>query len=187
MAQPAGLRRRKRPLNRLLGPLAGLAALLSLQPVQAQNLFQPVYEVLQHPRCSNCHTDTAGPLQRNNRPHLPPVQRGPEGKGEGSLACGACHKERNSATTPGAPDWRMPAHGSNVFRGRSEAGLCRQLRDPAQNGGLQPEALGRHFAEDPLIGWAWNAGAGRAAPRLARDELVAAVVAWLRAGAPCPD
>lgn len=157
-------------------------------PARAADLFAPIYAVLQHPRCANCHADGTAPLQRDGRPHLPAVQRGPEGKGSGSQPCANCHKDHNTASAPGAPNWQMPTpYQPMVFRGRSAAALCRQLVDPTQNGGKDAEALGRHFAKDPLLGWAWNPGAGRAPPPLARDRLVAAVAAWLRAGAPCPE
>lgn len=150
-------------------------------------LFEPVFAVTQHPRCSNCHTDTAAPLQRDGRPHQPAVQRGDAGRGVARLTCASCHKDRNTVSAPGAPDWHMPKAGQAVFRNRPAGDLCRDLRDPQRNGGLQPEALGRHFAEDPLIGWAWAPGVGRSQPAMDRAALVAAVAAWLRAGAPCPD
>jgi hypothetical protein len=170
----------------LLACCALAAPVMNAARAQAA-LFQPIFEVTQHPRCANCHTDTAAPLQRDGRPHQPAVQRGPEGKGVARLTCAGCHKEQNTAAAPGALDWRMPKAGDAVFRHRPAGDLCRDLRDPRRNGGLQPEALGRHFAEDPLIGWAWSPGTGRGSPALSRDHLVVAVATWLRAGAPCPD
>jgi hypothetical protein len=165
-----------------------LLALLCLTlPAAAQDLFAPIFAVTQHPRCSNCHTDTAVPLQREARPHQPSVPRGPDGKGIGAQACIFCHKAGNVGPAPGAPDWRSPKAGEAVFRNRDAGALCRALRDPLQNGGLEPERLGQHFAEDPLIGWAWAPGGNRSTPPLPRDHLVVAVANWLRAGAPCPD
>ena len=88
---------------------------------------------------------------------------------------------------PGAPNWKMPLPDRPmIFRGRSAAAICHQITDPAQNGGRDAEALGRHLVEDPLVTWAWNAGTGRPPPPLDRDAFIAAVVAWARAGAPCP-
>lgn len=157
-------------------------------PAAAQDhLFAPIFAVTQHPRCSNCHSDTAMPLQREARPHQPPVPRGPDGKGIGAQACIFCHKASNLGPAPGAPDWRSPKAGESVFRGRDAGPLCRSLRDPLQNGGMDFEQLGRHFAEDPLVGWAWAPGGTRSTPALPRDHLVVAVAEWLRAGAPCPD
>jgi len=102
------------------------------------------------------------------------------------VGCTTCHKDKNTAMAPGAPNWRMPPPEQMVFHGRSAAVLCRQLKDPKQNGNRDGAALGKHFQDDPLIGWAWNAGVGRSPPPLARADLVAAVAAWLKAGAPCP-
>lgn len=171
----------------LLLALLCLSWPVAAQDFAAQTLFGPIFAVAQHPRCSNCHTDTAMPLQRNAQPHQPPLPRGPDGKGIGSQACIFCHKAANGAVAPGAPDWRSPKAGEAVFRGRDAGSLCRSLRDPQQNGGLGPEQLGRHFAEDPLVGWAWAPGGNRSTPPLPRDHLVVAVANWLRAGAPCPD
>jgi len=173
-------------------PVAVVAGLLAAGGLPAtaraaEDLFAPVYQVLQHPRCSNCHSGTAGPRQQDGRVHVPPVRQGLDGRGTGSLACGKCHRDRNTATAPGAPDWRMPSPAATrVFRGRSAAELCRQLADPARNGGLDFEGLGRHVATDPLIAWAWDAGPGRPPPPLSREATVAALARWLKAGAPCP-
>lgn len=165
-----------------------LMAWLAAMPAFASNAFQPIYAVTQHPRCTNCHAAGDMPLQRDSRPHVPPVRRGPEGKGTAQLPCRKCHTDRNTASAPGAPNWQMPGPDrAMVFRDRSAAALCRQMTDPAQNGGKNAEALGRHFLEDPLVGWAWNAGAGRGAPPLPHGELMRAVAAWLKSGAPCPD
>lgn len=162
--------------------------LLAAAPARAADLFDPIYAVLQHPRCANCHADGNAPLQRDGRPHNPPVQRGPEGKGASAVtSCAICHKAQNTAVIPGAPNWQMPKpEQPMVFRNRPAGALCRQLLDPAQNGGRDHEALGRHFVEDPLLGWAWAPGGNRPPPSIGREELVAAVSAWLRAGAPCP-
>lgn len=153
----------------------------------ADDTFRPLYEVFTHPRCTNCHTDGDSPLRRDGRPHVPPVQRGADGGGSGASACANCHRERGTPATPGAPNWKMPpAERPMAFRGKSAAALCRQVTDPAQNGGRDAEALGRHLVEDPLVAWAWNAGTGRAAPPLDRDAFIAAVIAWARADTPCP-
>lgn len=168
-----------------------LLALLPAAPAAAVDLFAPIHAVLQHPRCSNCHSGETAPRQRDGRAHVPDILAGPEGRGQGRLLCSNCHKDRNNAAAPGAPDWRMPVPAAGqaaaAFRGRDAASQCRLLRDPAANGGLAPDALGRHVMEDPLIGWAWQAGPGRPPPPLDRHGLVQAVAAWLRAGAPCPE
>lgn len=170
--------------------LTGILPMPMPAPAQTPDLYAPIHAVLQHPRCSNCHSGSDQPLQRDGRAHVPEIRGGPEGRGVGRLLCSNCHKDRNTAGAPGAPDWRMPVAAPDreaaAFRGRPAAVQCRLLRDPARNGGLQPEALGRHFMEDPLIAWAWQPGIGRSRPAETRERLVAAVAGWLRAGAPCP-
>jgi hypothetical protein len=74
-----------------------------------------------------------------------------------------------------------------VFEGRSSAELCRQLGDPAQNGGKTPEEVLEHLAGDPLVLWGWNPGDGRSPVPLPHDELVAAVRAWVDDGCDCPE
>lgn len=163
--------------------------MLLLAPIDAaaEGTFRPLYDVFAHPRCTNCHADGEGPLRRDGRPHLPPVQRGPDGAGSGATACASCHRDSATPVMPGAPNWKMPSPDRPmIFRGRSAAALCRQITDPAQNGGRDAEALGRHLVEDPLVAWAWNAGTGRPPPPLDRDAFIAAAVTWVRAGAPCP-
>lgn len=173
---------------RMLVTAAAVAGGCGALAAEPGDLFAPIYAVTQHPRCTNCHAVGDMPLQRDSRPHVPPVVRGPDGKGTAQLPCRKCHTDRNTASAPGAPNWRMPAPPRTlVFRGRSAGALCRQMIDPARNGGKDAEALGRHFLEDPLVGWAWNPGAGRSVPPLPRDELVRAVAVWLRSGAPCPE
>jgi hypothetical protein len=73
-----------------------------------------------------------------------------------------------------------------VFQGRSPAELCRQLKDPKQNGGLTLDRLVHHVSTDPLVLWAWNPGEGRTPPPLSHDEFAAAVKEWLDAGGACP-
>jgi len=167
-----------------------LAAWLAM-PARAEPegaLFQPVHDLLQHPRCSNCHAPDGQPLQRDGRAHQPRVPAGPEGKGQGTLACANCHKAANSAQAPGAPDWHMPVGAAAViFAGQAPGPLCRALRDPARNGGRDAEALGRHFVTDRLVLWAWNPGGTRAPPPVSHEAAIDALAAWLKAGAPCPD
>lgn len=70
---------------------------------QPGDLFAPIYAVIQHPRCTNCHAAGDLPLQRDSRPHVPPVRRGSEGKGTAQSPCRKCHTDRNTASAPGAP------------------------------------------------------------------------------------
>ena len=154
--------------------------------------WEVVYSVLQHPRCMNCHPSGDVPLQGDaSLPHLQNVQRGAMGRGRYALRCDACHGESNLPgphLPPGAPNWHLPRGDEPlVFQGRSTAELCRQLKDPAQNGGKTLEALFHHMAEDPLVLWGWDPGEGRQPVGVPHAQLVAAMRAWIDGGCECPE
>lgn len=153
--------------------------------------WQIVYGVLQHPRCANCHPADDIPLQGDDgHPHAQNVQRGPDGQGLYAMRCSACHQTQNlpgEHLPPGAPGWHLPRPEMPlVFVGRSSGNLCRQLRDPKQNGGKTPEQLYEHMAHDELVGWGWNPGPGRTPVATPRDELARAMRAWIDGGCDCP-
>jgi len=59
-------------------------------------IFTEMGKVIQHPRCLNCHPQTDRPSQGDGQhPHMPPVQRGPDGLGKAAMACTTCHGEDN--------------------------------------------------------------------------------------------
>ena len=153
--------------------------------------WDTVYRVLQHPRCLNCHPVGDRPLQgEDSHVHAQNVQRGPDGKGLFAMRCDACHQTENLAGAhlpPGAPNWHLPEPGMPlVFEGRSSSELCRQLRDPAQNGGRTPDELLHHMAEDALVLWGWNPGEGRQPIPIPHEELVTALRSWIAGGCDCP-
>jgi hypothetical protein len=151
-----------------------------------------VYEVLQHPRCLNCHPAGDLPLQGDDsRPHAQNVQRGPDGHGWFAMRCETCHQTQNGPDAhlpPGAPVWHLPAPGMPlVFEGLESGDLCRQLKDPARNGGRKPADLLRHVAEDQLVLWGWAPGVGRTPVPIAHEAFVSAMKAWIDAGCGCPE
>jgi hypothetical protein len=153
--------------------------------------WEVVYTVLQHPRCLNCHPAGDRPLQGDaSQPHVQNVRRGPDGKGHYALRCDACHQDHNLPgphLPPGAPSWHLPHPGMPlVFEGRTSSELCRQLRDPAQNGGRTPAQLEHHMEQDPLVLWGWDPGPGRAPVPTPQPEFAEAVRAWVAAGCDCP-
>lgn len=162
---------------------------------KALEAFAVVQKVLQHPRCKNCHIPGDAPLQFDDgRVHAQLVVRGPEGKGAPGLACATCHGVANPPASygarmpPGAPNWQLPppAH-KMVFIGLSGAELCRTLKDKAQNGGRDLEALFRHISEDRLVLWGWDPGVGRKPVDVPHADFTAAFRRWIDAGAPCPE
>ncbi len=166
------------------------AALAQSQPEseKARDAFARAVVVFQHPRCMNCHNRGEGPQIGNTpRAHLPSVKRGPEGRGEGTLRCAACHKATNTAGgPPGAPDWRMPPPGRAGWGGLTAAEICAALKDPARNAGLTPDQVVEHMAKDPLVAWAWSPGGIRSKPPLAFADFLDLMRSWRAGGAPCP-
>lgn len=85
------------------------------------------------------------------------------------------------------PRWRLPsAKTPMIFQGRTAAELCRQLKNPQENGGLSAERLIHHVSNDPLVLWGWDPGEGRRTPPLTHDQFVASVREWLDNGGACP-
>jgi len=154
--------------------------------------FLQVYRVLTSPRCQNCHPAGDAPLQGDDsHVHLQNVKRGDDGHGVYGMRCDACHQTKNLAgehMPPGNPKWSLPSPEQKmVFVGRSPGELCRQLKDPKQNGGRTLAALLDHVANDDLVGWAWNPGDGRTLPPLSRVETAAQMKVWVEGGAACPE
>ena len=59
-------------------------------------------------------------------------------------------------------------------------------RIPARNGGKDLAAIVHHSAEDHLVGWGWNPGAGRTPAPGTQKEFGALMKAWADTGAHCP-
>lgn len=156
--------------------------------------FETVRQVLQHPRCQNCHPAGDAPLQGDDgHVHAQNVKRGPEGRGEVGAECTTCHGPANPPShygehiPPGvAVGWHMPHPDQPlVFVGVSPRALCEQVKDPARNGGKDMAAL-RHHLDDPLVQWGWDPGFGRAPVSVPRADFLAAWETWAAVGAPCP-
>jgi hypothetical protein len=156
--------------------------------------FEVVRDVLQSPRCVNCHPVGDAPLQGDDsHPHLQYVRRGPEGRGVRTMACSTCHGKANPPATFGAhmppgvsTEWRLPPpEHKMVFEGVSSRALCEQLKDPRRNGGKDIAALLHHVSSDPLVLWGWSPGFGRNPVPVPHAEFVRAFKIWADAGAPC--
>ena len=175
------------------------AVLLSAPPARKASeseglaAFEVVREVLQHPRCQNCHIPGDAPLQFDSGlEHAQNVVRGPAGMGVPGLPCSSCHGSANPPASwgpnmpPGATSWHLPPPGKKmVFIGLSSGELCRHLKDERQNGGKNLDALVRHVSGDALVLWGWNPGVGRDAVSIPHEQFVAKFKEWVSAGAPC--
>ena len=171
-----------------------LAAQTAAKPDAAASrvAFLQVYRVLTSPRCQNCHPAGDAPLQGDDsHVHLQNVKRGTDGHGVTAMRCDTCHQTANlpgAHVPPGSPKWALPSpEHKMVFAGRSPAELCKQIKDPKQNGGRSLEKLFDHVANDDLVGWGWNPGDGRALPPLSRQETAAQMKIWIAGGAACPE
>lgn len=158
----------------------------------ARAAFLAAYPVFMHPRCMNCHPVGDTPLQGDDsRPHAQNVQRAAEGKGKYALKCTNCHQAQNTPglnMPPGVPNWHMlPANMRMIFEGRTAAELCRQLKDPKQNGGKSVSQLITHVAEDKLVLWGWTPGDGRTTPPGSHAEFARNIETWVKNGAACPE
>ncbi len=158
----------------------------------AKAAFLAAYPVFMHPRCMNCHPVGGSPLQGDDsHAHTQNVQRSSDGKGKYALKCANCHQPENTPgenMPPGVPNWHMlPEDMKMIVEGRSAGALCRQLKDPAQNGGKSVADLLHHVGEDPLVLWGWAPGDGRSTPPLSHAEFVHRVQEWAQNGAACPE
>jgi len=157
----------------------------------AREAFLAAAPVFFHPRCMNCHPSGDRPLQADDsHPHAQNVKRGRDGRGNYALKCSNCHQLANvpgENMPPGAPNWHLPPPTMKmVFQGKTPGGLCRQLKDPKQNGGHSVAGAIEHLRKDPLVFWGWNPGDGRTLPPLSHAEFVRKMDEWLKNGAACP-
>jgi hypothetical protein len=157
----------------------------------SRDAFLQVYKVFISPRCQNCHPSGDSPLQGDDsHVHLQNVVRGKDGHGVYGMRCNTCHQTANvpgEHMPPGNPKWSLPApEHKMIIVGRTPAELCRQLKDPKQNGGRGLPQLLEHVSSDDLVGWAWNPGTGRNPPPLSRADTVTQMKIWIDGGATCP-
>src|ERR1700732_1982502 len=172
------------------GSLVATAAAASRDDAAAQAAFERAYPVFVSPRCQNCHPSGEAPLQGDDsHVHAQNVKRGPEGHGVYGMTCHTCHQDSNfpgANMPPGNPKWGLPpARMKMVFVGKTSGELCRQLKDPKQNGGRTIAQIVRHVSSDDLVGWGWNPGDGRTLPPLSRPDFAAAMQEWAHDGAAC--
>ena len=162
-------------------------------PVKARAAFNEAVKVFFSARCSNCHPAGDTPTQGDERRiHDQSVKRGTDGKGLAGMECAACHQTENldgDGLPPGAPNWHMPpATQKMIFQGMTAGQLCRQLKDPARNGGRKTLKDSIHHIEvDPLVHWAWTPGNGRTTPPLSLADFLKKLNEWIDAGAACPE
>ncbi len=159
---------------------------------QSAQAFARAFPVFLHPRCMNCHPTGDVPLQGDDsRPHQQRVRRGRDGLGVYSMKCANCHQTENTPgphMPPGTPNWHLtPANVKMVFEGKTTGELCRQLKDPKQNGGKTVEQIVEHVTSDKLVLWGWQPGEGRTPVSMPHAEFARLMQEWGRNGAACPE
>jgi len=177
-------------LGSLILPIAGAA------PTQREVSlahFDQAASVFMHPRCLNCHPAGDRPLQGTDMHlHIMNVQRGPDDHGAVGMKCAACHGEKNNkySLVPGAPKWGL-APKELAWVGLSKGDLCRRLKDPTRPGmmahNMTEEEFIKHNAEDKLVAWGWNPGAGREPVPMTQKKFGEIVSKWIKSGAYCPE
>jgi len=157
--------------------------------------FNEASKVFFSARCANCHPAGDIPTQGDEMtPHTMGVTRGKEGKGVYGQKCTTCHQNENlegEHLPPGtSKDWHMPPASHKMpFQGLTAGQLCRNFKDPKQNGGFKTARAAMEHVQkrDPLVTWAWDPGNGRALPPMTFEQFSAKVEEWVANGAVCPD
>ncbi len=156
--------------------------------------FDQMMEVVAHKRCVNCHPSGDQPNQgEDSHVHRFGVQRGDDGHGVAALSCHTCHQDENNnfSGVPGAPHWHL-APRSMGWEGLSKTEIARAMLDRTKNGGRSLEDIRNHLTKDALVLWVFdpgvnNEGVPREKPPVSKEDYIAAVNAWVDAGAPIPE
>jgi hypothetical protein len=168
---------------------------LSDRAARSRALFSEAAKVITSPRCMNCHPAGDHPTQGNDEHvHQPAAFRGEAGIGVPGLPCASCHNDKNFPLAVGAASYQsIPGHPrwglapiEMAWQGKTPGDICRQIKDPARNGGRTLATLQEHLAKDDLVGWAWHPGAGRRPAPGSQQEFGAIIAAWIDSGAECP-
>lgn len=170
--------------------LRSVQAFASIADEQQRSLaiFEEAGKVITHARCVNCHPAGDRPAQGDDRrPHMPLVVRGVDNFGAVGMRCTTCHGPANfdAGGVPGNPAWHL-APIEMAWAGKSLGEICQQIKDPQRNGGKSMQELVHHMAEDSLVGWGWNPGAGREPAPGTQEEFGELIKAWSESGAACP-
>jgi len=172
----------------------------SVTPEQALESWSRIYEVVSHPRCSNCHVGAnnkpmwSGPSYGKARPHGMNVNAGESRIGVETILCSTCHTtksedwEKANLVPHSAPrvamDWRLAPVEAEWF-GKSSIEICNQLRDPELNGDRSFMDIAEHLNHDLILHWAWSPGGGREPAPYSLEEHVDDILIWGVGGQPC--
>lgn len=172
----------------------------SVSTQQGLDAWDRIFDVVSHPRCSNCHVGAdnkpmwSGPSYGKTRAHGMNINAGDSRIGAEAIACSTCHttlsepREGANDMPHAAPrvamDWQLAPVEAEWF-GKSSEYICNQLRDPERNGDRTFMDLASHLDHDLILHWAWEPGGNREPAPYSLQEHVNDVLAWGVAGMPC--
>ncbi|WP_454857977.1 hypothetical protein [Rhizobium binxianense] len=174
----------------------------SVSRVAGMEAWKRIEAVVTHPRCANCHVNAGGiPIwtpagETKSRVHGMNIHGGASRIGAEAIPCSTCHM---TSTLPNEPAPAPPRAGipwqlapvEFLWYGQSGAEICKQLRDPARNGGRDAVALLDHLRHDAslsgFIPRGWEPGEGRSTPPGTFEDHVRDMAEWAAAGQPCPE
>jgi hypothetical protein len=167
----------------------------NVSEAQGLEAWARMYEVVSHPRCSNCHVGESdrpmwsGPSYGKARVHGMNIRAGESRIGAETLMCSTCHVGSTSGqphTPPAADgDWRLAPVEAAWF-GKGSVEICTQLRNPETNGDRTFEEIAGHLGHDVVLQWAWAPGGNREPAPYSLQEHTNDVLMWGAAGMPCP-
>lgn len=180
-------------LGSTVAPAPSSDAAIGAQKSASAKLFLRMAEVIESPRCLNCHPAGRSPTQGDDMHlHTPPMVSDASGHGIPGLHCSACHSPANEPirmpnieVVPGNPAWAL-APAEFAWQHRTLREICEQIKDPRRNGGRTLQKIHDHVAYDPLVGWAWHPGQGRKAAPMTQATFGKLVQRWIDSGAQCP-
>jgi hypothetical protein len=120
---------------------------------RSRALFSEGAKVITSPRCMNCHPAGDQPHQGDDRHiHRPLALRGEANNGVPRQHCAACHTDNNFPLSVGAASYQsVPGHArwslapsEMAWEGKTPGEICRQIKDPARNGGRDLALLREH-------------------------------------------
>lgn len=165
------------------------------------NAWERVYDVVSHPRCTNCHVGAdnipiwSGPSYGERRPHGMAINAGESRIGAESLSCSSCHQTSTlrSDLPHAAPRsgmyWQL-APVEFQWIDKTEVEICQQIRDPERNGGRDAADLVDHILHDAVlfgfISWSFDPGPNREPAPGSLQAHLEDMAAWTAAGMPCP-
>ncbi len=171
------------------GELKAPSAFDSLDSEEAKSraMFAEMGQVLEHPRCVNCHPAGDEPLQgAESRPHQPTVERGAAGMGTPGMRCNTCHGTDNYRNVPGTPAWRLAPEPMG-WEGLATAEICELLTDPDRNGGKSVDEVVSFMVNNQLVAYGWEPPEHYEAVPGTHERFGELAEAWAEAGAHCPE